>query len=421
MLGNGNIINIISCEDEFMKPVIADDPLLMFDMEDDNLLNEQEDVESKSYTGSTKDSNNLDPKMLILKHKLAAAEQQMEEMKNKLKIVMGLGDDADRGCPSQTKPVDEDEDPYFSSYSHFGIHLEMLQDKERTESYREALCNSADIAGKTVLDVGCGTGILSMFAAKAGAKLVVGVDHSEIVYRAIDIVRENNLDKSVVLLKGRMEDVDLPVEEVDVIVSEWMGYFLLFECMLDTVIWARDHYLKPGGEMMPRICSLSLAAIHDPDRYKGYISFWDDVYGFTMRCMKSEVIKEASVELVDKETIVTDTCVLKTFDMMTCTCDDVQFSQQFQLTLSENKPLTAFVGFFNCIFQSSSNKTVELNTSPFSPATHWKQTVFHLPEPISIPGNQLEVKFTCHRIPKDPRSLKVTIQLLGRRFTYYLQ
>lgn len=42
---------------------------------------------------------------------------------------------------------------------------------------------------QVVLDVGCGTGILSMFAAKAGAKHVIGIDQSDIIYQAMDIVK----------------------------------------------------------------------------------------------------------------------------------------------------------------------------------------------------------------------------------------
>lgn len=61
------------------------------------------------------------------------------------------------------------------------------------------------------------------------------------------VYRENGLEDRVTVIKGRIEDVDLPVDKVDIIVSEWMGYFLLFESMLDSVLHARDKYLAPGG------------------------------------------------------------------------------------------------------------------------------------------------------------------------------
>ena len=79
----------------------------------------------------------------------------------------------------------------MSGYSHFSIHEEMLKDRVRTEYYRDCIANHAETVfkDKVVLDVGCGTGILSMFAARAGAKHVIGVDMSDIIYQAMDIVR----------------------------------------------------------------------------------------------------------------------------------------------------------------------------------------------------------------------------------------
>lgn len=140
--------------------------------------------------------------------------------------------------------------------------------------------NPSQIKGQTVLDLGCGTGILSMFCAKAGAAKVLGVDMSEIIHSTRDIVRENGLDDRISLIKGRLEDVNLEGEKFDILVSEWMGYFLLYEGMLDSVISARDKYLKPGGLILPNACTMFLFAISDEDRYDKTIDYWKDVYGF---------------------------------------------------------------------------------------------------------------------------------------------
>ena len=106
------------------------------------------------------------------------------------------------------------------------IHLqEMLKDEVRTRSYMNAITRSRHLfEGKIVLDVGCGTGILSMFAAKAGAKRVFGVDYSAIIEQAREIVKANKLDHIVTLIRGKVEEISLPdgIEKVDIIISEWM-------------------------------------------------------------------------------------------------------------------------------------------------------------------------------------------------------
>ncbi len=70
-----------------------------------------------------------------------------------------------------------------------------------------------------VLDIGCGTGILSMFAAKAGASRVFGIDCSDIVNQAQEIVRQNNLEDIVSIIKGKVEEVELPEGIEKVIVN----------------------------------------------------------------------------------------------------------------------------------------------------------------------------------------------------------
>ena len=155
---------------------------------------------------------------------------------------------------AETSPLEAltAKDYYVDSYSHFNIHEEMLKDRVRTLTYRDAILRSKEhFRGKVVLDLGCGTGILSMFAAQAGARRVFAVDCSGIVDQTRQIIAANGFADVVEVIQGKIEEIELPVDRVDIIVSEWMGYFLLYEAMLDSVVFARDKWLVPGGLMLP--------------------------------------------------------------------------------------------------------------------------------------------------------------------------
>ena len=111
---------------------------------------------------------------------------------------------SDMGASSSSSEELTSKDYYFDSYAHFGIHEEMLKDSVRTNTYKNAILHNKHLfRDKVVLDVGCGTGILSMFAAKAGAKMVIGVDFSTIVEQAKEIVEENEMDNVITIIRGK--------------------------------------------------------------------------------------------------------------------------------------------------------------------------------------------------------------------------
>eukprot|EP00126_Sphaerothecum_destruens_P000334 Sdes_comp10390_c0_seq1m2046 len=140
----------------------------------------------------------------------------------------------------------------------------MLKDTVRTFSYRKAILQNPHLfEGKIVLDVGCGTGILSMFAAKAGARHVYAVDCSDIANRARQIVEMNGFKDQITVIQAKIETMELPVDKVDIIISEWMGYCLFYESMLDTVLYARDRWLVEGGLIYPDKASLFITSIED--------------------------------------------------------------------------------------------------------------------------------------------------------------
>ncbi|OWR54302.1 putative arginine n-methyltransferase [Danaus plexippus plexippus] len=357
---------------------------------------------------------------------LQMAKEDMGKMQNSMKcLVDGDTNNVTKltdscvivDCVSKV-PLECDEG-YFNSYAHFGIHYDMLSDKVRTESYRDAILNNKEtIKDKVVLDLGCGTGILSMFSATAGAKAVIAVDQSDVIYHAIDIIRENNLDKKIKTIKGRLEDTDLD-QKVDVIVSEWMGYFLLFEGMLDSVIYARDTCLNPGGLLLPNKCTISLVANGDVDTHKKLIEFWSDVYGYKMNCMKSEVVREASVDVVPAKCIISEPCIVKDIDLYTCNTNVVNFTSPFKLTVTNDGAITSLVGYFDTIFDLPNS--VSFTTGPHGTPTHWKQTVFYFRDCKEVKkGDIIEGTITCSRQKTDVRALAVQINIFGKNHKYII-
>lgn len=121
----------------------------------------------------------------------------------------------------------------------------------------------------------------------------------------------------ITLIKGKVEEVELPVEKVDIIISEWMGYCLLYESMLDTVIFARDKWLKPDGLLFPDRASMYITAIEDREYRNEKINWWDNVYGFDMSSIRNVALTEPLVDVVESKYVVTDSCLLKVrFDIV---------------------------------------------------------------------------------------------------------
>lgn len=389
-----------------MKPVIEGDQYLFFDWSDDpgdaslavdTFALAKEDTELQNLLSEMQEIALKDP---TVRDVLSLREDH---------TALGHGTTMEEGPTSSTQ-IDQ---TYFESYSFFDIHRDMLADKARTEAYLKALEeNSVCLyqGSGRVLDVGCGTGILSMFAARSGARKVFAVDGSPqiaTIAHKLCVVNgfasnegdEESKDLPVTVIASKIEDlVGLPDEEkVDVLVSEWMGYALLFESMLDSVLIARDRFLKPGGAILPDMVSLYMAAGREG---AGGLDFWSNVYGIDMTLVADTLRymtrSQAVVRNVDANDIISQAQKLICLDLATMKAEDQDFTAEFHLSGSREsayKCCTLVVWFdvsFTERFCPISPQL--LPTGPSHPQTHWAQTVLHLPEPLLLasPSSKLE-------------------------------
>ncbi|KAJ6783917.1 hypothetical protein PWT90_03784 [Aphanocladium album] len=308
------------------------------------------------------------------------------------------------------KTMEHSEQHYFKSYDHHGIHEEMLKDEVRTRSYMNSIMQNKHLfKDKVVLDVGCGTAILSMFAAKAGAKHVIGVDMSTIIFKAREIVEANGLSDKITLIQGKMEEIKLPFPKVDIIISEWMGYFLLYESMLDTVLYARDTYLEKDGLIFPDKATIFFAGIEDGDYKEEKIGFWDNVYGFDYTAMKKTALSEPLVDTVDVKTVVTDPTAVLTLDLYTCTVADLAFESAFNLSVKRDDFIHALVSWFDIDF-TACHKPIRFSTGPHTKYTHWKQTVFYLKDVLTAQeGEEIQCNVKVKPNEKNRRDLDIDL------------
>ncbi|CAF1106864.1 unnamed protein product [Adineta steineri] len=155
---------------------------------------------------------------------------------------------------------------YLDSTAHFAVHEELLKDEIRTKTFRNAIINNRHLfKDKVVLNIGCGIGIFSLFAAKAGAKMVIAVEKSNVIEYTKKIIRANRYDKVIKVIKGKIEEIELPegIQQVDIIIAEWMGYSLFYDSIIQSVIYARDKYLKPDGIIFPDRATMYMVGIED--------------------------------------------------------------------------------------------------------------------------------------------------------------
>ncbi|MFH4978001.1 hypothetical protein AB6A40_004710 [Gnathostoma spinigerum] len=280
---------------------------------------------------------------------------------------------------------------YFQFYGYLAQQQNMMQDYVRTSTYQRAMhANSRDFKDKVVLDVGAGSGILSFFAVQAGARKVYAVEASSMAIHCAELVRTNGLSDKIVVVAGRIEEVEIP-EQVDIIISEPMGYMLVNERMLESYIYARK-FLKPHGRMFPTTASLHLALFNDEALFieqNAKANFWcqDSFHGVNLSHLRPQALTETLKQPVVDTWHVNS---LMTGSVKWCINFEKDSEQSlhtinipFDFVATKAGYVHGIAFWFDVAFVGSS-ETVWLSTAPTEPLTHWYQVRCLFDRPLMV-------------------------------------
>lgn len=245
------------------------------------------------------------------------------------------------------------------------------------------------------------------------------VEASNLAKLSREVIKENQFENVIEVFECKIEEFQLPagIEKVDIIISEWIGFYLLHEGMLDSVIFARDNFLKSGGLLFPDKAIIYLSPCSVPQRFDQ----WENLSGVKMttfaehlrlqKSMKPEILN------IKAEDLLTDDIAVAFFDL-----NDLELSDLDEINFREvviARKEGKFQGlciWFECMFPcKDEDDAVILSTHPKAKSTHWKQTIILLPENIETlePLTPVAFKLLIKRSEENSRRYNLLLEILN--------
>lgn len=286
-------------------------------------------------------------------------------------------------------------------------HRQYLADHARVSAFQRAIGEVVK-PGDVALDLGAGTGILGMFACRAGAKRVYSIEDGGIIELAREISRANGFQERQQFLKGLSTRVDLP-EKVDVIVTDQIGHFGFEAGLLEYLADARTRFLEPGGVMMPSRVTLLAVPVESSELWD-QVEFWSrPLAGLDFHAARSLAANTGYPVKFRAEQLLGEPVPLMSFELLTAVSAPARTEQSAVVTRS---------GTFHGIggwFSAQLSPSVLMSNSPVVPQRINRSNVFFpIDQPPAVEKGD-EVRISLHILPSEVMvMLKVEVWRNGK-------
>lgn len=176
-----------------------------------------------------------------------------------------------RGDDNSSAPTDEQ---FLGQFIPLHYHYQMLQDVDRMRAFKNAIEASVS-PGMNVVELGSGTGVLSSFAARCGARVQSIERNPELVACSRKLVEANGLVDSISIVHDDASNY-IPSSPVDVVICEMLHVGLLREKQLQVIAAFKENYLNAFGPPLPRFIPeaslLTVQMIQQCFDFEGYLA-----------------------------------------------------------------------------------------------------------------------------------------------------
>ncbi|MCE3234888.1 MAG: hypothetical protein K0Q50_1068 [Vampirovibrio sp.] len=265
-------------------------------------------------------------------------------------------------------------------------HHAMLRDYIRLAAYRRAI-ERAVKPDTVAMDLGCGSGILSFFTAKAGAQKIYAIERRpDIILLAQALAEANGIAEQIDFIEGASSHVsESRIDpKADLLVAEILGNGILEENVLEFTIDARRRFLKPDARMIPFQLDIYIFAFDSglAMSRQEEVHELNDLYGLDFSLLAKVLCNKATTRMDRYNTMLNKTMsepvMVKSLDFRIL--EETVFANRFELEALEDGQITSFCGYF----KAHLDEDTILTNSPWAPATHWTQLIYTLAAPYPV-------------------------------------